>query len=310
MLLGACGSAAPSAGTLSSSVAGTEVSIAGEPTAAPVPDGTSGSAPAIPDEPSDGASGGADLGTVGGAEPADPVPTDPLPTDPLPPAGDDPGAAEAEPQEAPPLGPDGRSDDLPADPGASADPEFSSSVSVIDDDLAARMTSSWRPGCPVPLADLRYLTVTYRGFDGAAHTGELVVASSVTADVATVFEQLYAAGYPIQSLRLVDDFGGSDDASMAANNSSAFNCRAVTGGSGFSEHSYGTAVDLNPIQNPYVSGASVLPDAGRAYTDRVSAPGVIKPGDVVVTTFAAAGWTWGGTWTSPVDYQHFSVSGR
>ena len=172
------------------------------------------------------------------------------------------------------------------------------------------MSTSWRPGCPVALSDLRYLTVSYRGFDGADHQGELVVASSVAADVVDIFGELYGAGYPIASLRLVDDFGGSDDDSMAANNSSAFNCRPVTGGGGFSEHSYGTAIDLNPVQNPYLSGSLVLPEQGRPYVDRQPAPGVIEPGDAVVTAFADHGWTWGGTWSGPIDYQHFSVSGR
>lgn len=172
------------------------------------------------------------------------------------------------------------------------------------------MVSSWRPGCPVALSDLSYLTVTYRGFDGADHQGELVVASSVAGDVVAIFGELYDADYPIASLRLVDDFGGSDDASMAANNSSAFNCRPVTGGGGFSEHSYGTAIDLNPIQNPYLSGTLVLPQQGRRFVARDPAPGVIEPGDAVVTAFARHGWTWGGDWSGPVDYQHFSLSGH
>lgn len=170
--------------------------------------------------------------------------------------------------------------------------------------------SSWRAGCPVPLSDLRYLTLTYRGFDGTDHTGELVVAASVTDAVVATFRQLYADGYPIASMRLVDDFGGDDDASMAANNTSAFNCRPVTGGGGFSEHSYGTAIDVNPVQNPYVSGSSVLPPAGQAYADRPQSPGVIHDGDAVVTAFATHGFTWGGDWHSPIDYQHFSLSGR
>ncbi len=172
------------------------------------------------------------------------------------------------------------------------------------------MGSSWHPGCPVPLSDLRYLTVTYRGFDGADHAGELVVAASVADAVTDIFRQLYDAGYPIASLRLVDDFAGSDDDSMAADNSSAFNCRPVTGGGGFSEHSYGTAIDLNPVENPYLSGSLVLPPAGRPFADRPEAPGVIQPGDAVVTAFRSHGWTWGGTWSGPIDYQHFSVSGR
>jgi hypothetical protein len=172
------------------------------------------------------------------------------------------------------------------------------------------MASSWRAGCPVPLADLRYLTVTYRGFDGADHTGELVVAGSVADDVVAIFRQLYQDGYPIASMRLVDDFGGDDDASMAANNTAAFNCRPVTGGRGFSEHSYGTAIDVNPVQNPFLSGSTVLPAAGRPYAHRPDDPGVIHDGDEVVTIFAAHGFSWGGDWTGPIDYQHFSVSGR
>ncbi|NTW42209.1 MAG: M15 family metallopeptidase, partial [Cellulomonadaceae bacterium] len=97
---------------------------------------------------------------------------------------------------------------------------------------------------------------------------------------------------------------------MEADNTSAFNCRAITGGTAWSEHAYGRAIDLNPVENPYVVGDHVAPEAGRAYVDRPELPGVIHDGDVVVTAFAAAGWTWGGTWSSPVDYQHFSVTGR
>jgi poly-gamma-glutamate synthesis protein (capsule biosynthesis protein) len=97
---------------------------------------------------------------------------------------------------------------------------------------------------------------------------------------------------------------------MAADNTSAFNCRTRTGGTEWSEHAYGRAIDLNPVENPYVLGDHVAPLAGRAFTDRLAAPGVILAGDVVVRAFAAVGWTWGGTWDRPVDYQHFSVSGR
>ncbi|HEY5115447.1 MAG TPA: M15 family metallopeptidase [Nakamurella sp.] len=195
-------------------------------------------------------------------------------------------------------------------PGTAESSGFTSSIAEIDDALAARMGSSWRPGCPVPLADLRYLTVTYRGFDGSDHSGELVVAASVAADVVEVFHRLYDDGFPLASLRLVDDFGGSDDQSMDADNSSAFNCRAITGGGGFSEHSYGTAIDLNPVENPYLSGGTVLPPQGRQFLDRSPGPGVITAGDQVVAAFASIGWTWGGTWSGPIDYQHFSASGR
>ncbi len=172
------------------------------------------------------------------------------------------------------------------------------------------MSSSWRPGCPVPLADLRYVTVSHRTFDGGAAIGELVVHADVADAVVSVFRDLFAAGYPIALMRLVDDFQADDDASMAADNTSAFNCRSVTGGSAWSEHSYGRAIDVNPVQNPYVLGATVLPPAGARYVGRPDEPGVLHAGDAVVTAFAAAGWQWGGDWDRPVDYQHFSVTGR
>jgi len=187
---------------------------------------------------------------------------------------------------------------------------FHSSTARIDDALADRMRTSYHDGCPVPLADLRYLRLSYWGFDGAPHTGELVVSARVAEDVVTAFRSLFAHRFPIRQMRLVDDFGGSDDDSMAADNTSAFNCRPVTGGSGWSEHSYGEAIDINPVENPYLSGSTVLPPAGRAFLDRPDKPGVIHAGDVAVQAFAAIGWTWGGTWTSPVDLQHFSRSGR
>jgi hypothetical protein len=172
------------------------------------------------------------------------------------------------------------------------------------------MRTSWRLGCPVPLSDLAYLRLTYRGFDGATHLGEMVVARTAAPRLTAVFERLFQHRYPIRSMKLVDSFGGSDDDSMAADNTSAFNCRQITGGSAFSEHSYGDAVDVNPVENPYVGGGEVLPPAGSAYVDRPDAAGVIHDGDPVVAAFASVGWTWGGDWSSPRDYQHFSPNGR
>lgn len=190
-------------------------------------------------------------------------------------------------------------------------PAFASSVGPITVELSERMIpSSWREGCPVPLEDLRYLTVSYVTFEGLVATGELVVHADVADDVVQVFALLYAARYPVRSMRLVDDFGGDDDASMAADNTSAFNCRAATGGTTWSEHAYGRAIDLNPVENPYVLGDHVAPSAGHAFADRPDAPGVIRANDAVVRAFAAVGWQWGGIWDRPVDYQHFSVSGR
>ena len=190
-------------------------------------------------------------------------------------------------------------------------PAFSSSVRTIDAALLERMRYSHRAGCPVATADLRHVQVTYYGFDRRARTGELVVHRTAAGAMTQVFAQLYAARFPVERMVLVDAYQGDDHASMAANNTSAYNCRAPEGGSGWSEHAYGTALDLNPVQNPYVTSSTVLPPAGRSYLDRADdRPGMVVRGDVVVRSFAAQGWEWGGDWSSIKDYQHFSASGR
>ncbi|MDQ3856239.1 MAG: M15 family metallopeptidase, partial [Chloroflexota bacterium] len=190
--------------------------------------------------------------------------------------------------------------------------QFYGTVSILDARTRARMRYSWRPGCPVPLAALRLLIVSHWGFDGRVHTGELVVHRDQAEAVLGVMRRLFSAGFPIERMLLVDVYGGSDDRSMAANNTSAFNCREVTGRPGvWSEHSYGRAIDINPVQNPYVADGVVLPPAGDAYVDRsIDARGMIYPNGPVVSAFAAIGWRWGGYWSSPTDYQHFSASGR
>ncbi|MDO8108579.1 M15 family metallopeptidase [Isoptericola sp. b441] len=163
----------------------------------------------------------------------------------------------------------------------------------------------------MPLSDLRYLRVPYRDPAGVTRTGELAVHADVARDITDVFVELWELGYPITSMRLVDDFGGDDDASMAADNTSGFNCRIVTGGWTWSEHAYGLALDLNPVENPYVRDGRVAPPAALAYMDRPDVPGVLHANDPVVAAFAAIGWTWGGSWRgSVVDYQHFSLRGR
>ena len=161
------------------------------------------------------------------------------------------------------------------------------------------------------MESLRAVDVSHIGYDGEVHTGRLIVAGEVASDIVEIMSRLFEAGFPIERMEPIDVYVGDDDLSMAANNTSAFNCRAVTGGSSWSEHSYGSAIDVNPLVNPYVIGATVLPPEGAAYADRsVDAPGMIHDGDVVVEAFASHGWIWGGTWSSPKDYQHFSTSGR
>jgi hypothetical protein len=191
-------------------------------------------------------------------------------------------------------------------------PRFSSDVAAIDASTRQRMSASWRPGCPVPLADLRLLRLSYWGFDGSAHSGELVVHADVADDVVGVFRRLFDARFPIRRMRLIDEYGADDGRSMAANNTSAFNCRRSTGDpSVWSEHAYGRAIDINPVQNPYVSSSGAVdPAAGAAYVGRpAGARGLIEAEGVVVKAFRSIGWGWGGDWTRSKDYQHFSRSG-
>ena len=158
---------------------------------------------------------------------------------------------------------------------------------------------------------LALLTVSHFDLQGQVATGSLVVAKDVAPQLQQVFETLFEARFAIERMEPVSRYGGSDDASMAANNTSAFNCRKITGGKGWSEHSYGRAIDINPLRNPYVRGERVLPKEGAAFVERDgSVPGVIVDGDAVVSAFAAIGWKWGGHWAKLKDYQHFSESGK
>jgi hypothetical protein len=155
--------------------------------------------------------------------------------------------------------------------------------------------------------------VSYYGFDHAVHTGTLVANVSVTSTIGIVFRRLYDAQFPIRRMLPVAAYDGDDDASMAADNTSAFNCRAAvsSGSQHWSMHAYGKAVDVNPVENPYIFNGGVLPPNGARYTDRSrSAPGMAKPGGALVRAFAASGWGWGGTWSSSKDYQHFSTNGQ
>lgn len=178
--------------------------------------------------------------------------------------------------------------------------------------MRAAMTGvSWHPGCPVSLDDLRLVTVPYVDPRGQEQQGQLVVHADHAAAVGSVFQQLHQAGFAVHRVEPAHLHGGDDDALMARNITSAFNCRPVAGGSRYSEHSYGHALDLNPLWNPYVRGDRVLPPSGRAFVDRDSRKlGTIVAGDAVVTAFADIGWRWGGTWRSLKDYQHFSATGR
>ncbi len=190
--------------------------------------------------------------------------------------------------------------------------DFAATVSELSPDLRAEMTGkSWHPELACPSFDaLRLVGVPYWGFDGAIHRGELVVAVEVVSAVQVLFERLYLEQFPIARMVRVDAYGGDDDASMADNNTSAFNCREVTGGGALSRHSFGVAIDINPVQNPYVNDDLVLPAAGNDYASRSPLrPGMISRPDPVTRTLSDIGWEWGGDWDDPIDYQHVSTGG-
>jgi hypothetical protein len=196
--------------------------------------------------------------------------------------------------------------------GVAGDESFVGSVSRLDRATRELMIgSSWRPGCPVPLRKLRLVRVTYRGFDGEAHRGRLVMHRRWAGEVLGVFEGLFETDFPFRRVRLVDRYGADDRESMRRDNTSAFNCRHVAGTTTWSQHAYGRAIDLNPVENPYVAGSRVSPRKGRRYLDRDDVrPGMIAAGDAVWTAFDDLGWGWGGDWSSAKDYQHFSANGR
>jgi hypothetical protein len=177
---------------------------------------------------------------------------------------------------------------------------------------AAELGASWHAGCPVGPAQLRTLRMSFVGFDGRAHTGAIVVHRDVAGAVSTVFRRLYDARFPIRRMRPVAKYGGSDRRSMAADNTSAFNCRfaSAPGPKRWSAHAFGKAIDVNTIENPYVQGNYVSPAAGRPYLDRSRyRPGMAVAGGVLVRAFASVGWFWGGRWAATPDYQHFSATG-
>jgi hypothetical protein len=194
---------------------------------------------------------------------------------------------------------------VPIDSGP-VGPAFSSSVSTV---TAAELGASYHPGCPVGPDQLRRVGLSYWGFDGQRHRGTLIVNVDAVDAITTAFHRLYDARFPIRQMVTVDVYGGDDHASMAADNTSAFNCRFVNGTTRWSEHAFGHAIDVNTIENPYVQGSYVSPPAGAAYMNRADVrPGMAYEGGALVDAFDAVGWQWGGRWSDP-DYQHFSSTG-
>lgn len=181
-------------------------------------------------------------------------------------------------------------------------------VAPVSDDLLVKIKrTTWHPGCPVSPDDLRQVTVAFWSFHNVPSVGTLVVNKAVAAEIAGIFQKMFQHGFLIDKIRPVEEYGGSDDASMLDDNTSAFNCRENTSSPGtFSIHSWGTAIDINPMINPYVKGDTVLPAGASKYLDRnLAFPGSILDHGFEVEIFAKKGWTWGGHFVQLKDYQHF-----
>ncbi len=196
-----------------------------------------------------------------------------------------------------------------------ASAKFVAHIDTVDKKLQRKMINggSWKKGCPVPIKDLRDLKMSYIGFDGKEHMGELIVHKSVAREVVDIFKDLYEQRYPIRKMEPIYRYGGSDFASIEADNTSAFNCRPVTGGKKWSRHSYGKAIDINPIENPYISRSGrishkkslVFRDRKRKNEKDARYRAMLLPHDKAVTAFKKRGWRWGGDWHTIKDYQHF-----
>jgi hypothetical protein len=245
--------------------------------------------------------GEADRARVAPANGRDASPT----ASPSPPASPSP-SPEASPSPAP-------------EPAAPSRSRFAGRIATIPPALEREMTgTTWHEGCPVPLEDLRLLRFNYWGFDGAIDRGPLIVNAAVADDVLWVFRQLFDAGFPMKRVGLARAFHErrwEEQPDSRRSVTASFNCRVVITpagpGSTYSQHSYGLAIDVNPLQNPFVrSDGWVRNRFAEPYVDRsADLPGMIREGDVVVRSFAAIGWTWGGRWSGDRDYMHFSPSG-
>lgn len=184
----------------------------------------------------------------------------------------------------------------------------------LNDEIKERITGLSYPeddsDISIGYDDLRYIRLLYYDFEGNVKEGELIVNKLLADEVMEIFYELYQAKYPFTSINLVDDYGqaADDELSMEANNTSAFNYRPVAGTSKLSFHSFGAAIDINPLLNPYIKAdGSVYPTNALDYVDRSrDFPGKIDHDDLAYKLFTARGWDWGGDWSTSKDYQHFA----
>ncbi|MCW2672736.1 MAG: hypothetical protein JWP14_1325 [Frankiales bacterium] len=191
------------------------------------------------------------------------------------------------------------------------DGRFHWGQTVITSGIRARMGSTYKTGCPTRLGELRYLTLVFRGFDGHAHTGELVVREDAVPKAVAAFRRLFELGFPIEQMRLPGTADVTARPTGDGNDTASFVCRPARGQTRFSAHALGLAIDVNPFQNPFVRGDLVLPELASAYRDRSwRRAGMFEPGSAAVRAFTDQGFTWGGTFSRPKDYQHMTLTGN
>ena len=188
------------------------------------------------------------------------------------------------------------------------------SISKIDDKIFKRIQGkSYKENCTVPIEDLRYLQILHKDLAGSTHEGEMICNAHIAEDLLEIFKKLYEAAYPIERMRLIDEYESDDETSMLANNSSCFNFRLISHTNIVSKHGLGLAVDINPLYNPYikeVNGKRILePSTAEEYIDRKKDfPYKIEENDICCKLFKEYGFEWGGDcWDNRKDYQHFAI---
>ena len=186
---------------------------------------------------------------------------------------------------------------------------YRAKISPITAQVRNKMTHSWRDDNPVALDDLRYIQLNHWGFDGCVHEGELIVHKKVADEVVDIFEELFSKKYPIEKMLLVDAYKADDELSCADNNSSCFCSRLAVAKNEWSFHSFGLAIDINPLLNPYHRNDLVVPANSKAFLKRdINCYGILDENDACYKAFVSRGWLWGGDWKKErgyVDYQHF-----
>ncbi len=173
--------------------------------------------------------------------------------------------------------------------------------------------------CPIHHSNLALLNLSYYGFDGKEyHDGKMIVLKDYATNILNIFKILFDNKFPIEKIKLINDYNGSDEDSMSDNNTSAFNCRLIAGSRQLSIHSYGLAIDVNPKQNPYITfndgDLKLFPKSGKEFLNRSNIrPGMVESlllneNKTVIEIFKENGFTiWGGTWNDPIDWHHFQL---